>query len=221
MFLSNLIPLPPPHPTLQISFRWELLLLRLPPWVAPRSWCLGWEAGKEVESVRRWGAEHILTFWSWLIGIVTLFPVGCGEYGFLCGKNGSNNCVLPKSGNRKVRGSTQRCLVETQLCLQTSWLPMNGISWLFRTVGVLKLSAVFTRCRYPLLTIHQHGQCFLWAWWKEQPGSPALSSQKGEKCSGFSDRGWSTGMRGQTLGQHEQAVAMGRESQNPDFPPQN
>lgn len=60
-------------------------------------------------------------------------PLRCCEYGFLCGKNGSNNGVLPKPGNRKIRGNVS---CSTQLCLWTSWLPLSCITRLFGTVGM-------------------------------------------------------------------------------------
>lgn len=92
----------------------------------------------------------------------------------------------PNLETKTVGGSAQRCLVKTQLRLWTSWLPMKGITWLFRTVGVLKRSALFTHCRYLLFTIRHHGQVFPWTWWKAQPWLPSLQVwERGEKLRAF------------------------------------
>lgn len=144
------------------------------------------EAGEEVKSLRRWRTEHILTFWCWLVGIITLSSVRCDEYGFPYGKNQSNNGVLPKSVNNRVTGSAPRCLVKKQFCVWIFWFLMNVIAWLFRVLGVLKYLALFTHYRYPLFLIHQHDQCFLWAWWKMQPWLPSCELwERGEMLRAF------------------------------------
>lgn len=184
IFLSNLIPLAPPHSS-------DLLQVRAAAAETSSMGCTkkmmlkgseqGTKVAEEVESLRRWGAEHILAFWSWLVGIITLFLEQCGEYGFPWGKNGGNCGVFAKSGKSILRVSAQQFLIKTQFCLWASWFLMNAVNCFFRTVGVLKLSALFTLCRYPLFTIHKHGQGFLWAWWKVQPWLPSLEISEREE----------------------------------------
>lgn len=72
----------------------------------------------------------------------------------------------------RAGGSAWRCLIKIHLCPWPSCLLKNDITWLFWFARVLNLSSLLTHYRHPLVTTHEHGQCFLWAWTETWPWLP-------------------------------------------------